>query len=41
MPDFLYHWSLWWLNFWHIHPLIWWPMFILGIIGAVAQAKKG
>ena len=23
MPDILYEWNLWWLNFWYEHPWLW------------------
>ena len=43
MPDFLYDWSLLWINYLHAHPIVWWSLFTAAIlinIGSYA-AKRG
>lgn len=34
MPEWIYDWNLWWLNFWNDHPEI----FLLSLATAVAAA---
>jgi hypothetical protein len=41
VPDIIYAWSLWWLNFLHMHPLVFWSMIIIGISANLVYAKRG
>jgi len=40
MPDFLYGWMLWMLNWWHVHPVWWWSTFILALAFNIWNASN-
>ena len=40
MPQFIYDWELWWLNYWHTHPLLFWAIVIVGSAGMIFTSRR-
>lgn len=35
MPQFIYDWELFWLNYWHAHPILFWSIAGVGVAVAI------
>ncbi len=40
MPQFLYDWQLWWIDFWMAHPVIFWSVVIISGVATILLRRR-